>query len=74
MINELPVDVGMSGQIRHKGKINLLNLGAERVSQSDKVFACASFSSCYHNSGSWMLLINSETGRLCHLPAYMGSN
>ena len=44
LINELPVDVGVHGQIRHKSKITQLNLGAERASQSVKIFACVSFS------------------------------
>lgn len=43
LINELPVDVGMRGQIRHKNKIIRLKLGAERASQSVKIFACVSF-------------------------------
>lgn len=32
LINELPVNVGMRGQIRHKNKIAQLNLSAERAS------------------------------------------
>lgn len=43
LINEVPVDVGMRGQIRHKSKITQLNLGAERASQSVMILACVSF-------------------------------
>lgn len=44
LINELPVGVGMRGQIRHKSKITQRNPGAERASQSVKISACVSFS------------------------------
>lgn len=74
LINEPPVGVGMRGRIRHKSKITQLNLGAERASQSVKHLHVFHSLDWHLKSGSWVQLIDSETGSLCRLSAYTGSN